>query len=365
MAFNQLLETLFIFFLSNVSGVARIVAAIGGYMTLTMGLMFADDFGCDFGMKDAAVLNVAFDLGSFFTVWSLREHISFSFLLVVGVPWTAFDLLGTKVLIGNEQASWLKPAFGALLFVVLVTDAYAVWRNSKEVKITCKAVPNKLPEEEQGNELPNSLGRPSCNDISPTQLPKVLPRETEKFDCFQNWRWCLFLGVAGGSLKGLFTVPMPVLVLFVLFSGIDRHTYRANIILLCMAEVLPKGYYLFYVNQEMEWAKFPHFVAATLGVMAATPIGNFVANRVDKEQFKDIVRLFAFTGGCFMLAAGKSFQLPFSVASLVLGIFMMCYRWRKRRGDAEGEQSLPGEAEDEKLESQKAEKASDLADVKV
>ena len=55
--------------------------------------------------------------------------------------------------------------------------------------------------------------------------------------------------------------------------------------------------------------------------------------------------------GVLREAAGKSFQLPFSVASLVLGIFMMCYRWRKRPGDAEGEQSLPGEAEDEKFES--------------
>ena len=49
-------------------------------------------------------------------------------------------------------------------------------------------------------------------------------------------------------------------------------------------------------------------------------------------------------------ATGKSFQLPFSVASLVLGIVVMCYRWRKRRVDTEG-QSFPGEAEDEKLES--------------
>ena len=63
------------------SGVARVVAALGGYMILTMGLMFADFFGYDFGMTDAAVLlapwslsralweliQVFFDLGSTFT----------------------------------------------------------------------------------------------------------------------------------------------------------------------------------------------------------------------------------------------------------------------------------------------------------
>lgn len=64
-------------------------------------------------------------------------------------------------------------------------------------------------------------------------------------------------------------------------------------------------------------------------------IGNFVASRVDKEQFKDIVRLFAFVGGCFMVAAGESFQLELSFASLVLGLIVMCRRWRRRANVAD------------------------------
>eukprot|EP00435_Cladocopium_sp_Y103_P025474 s1096_g6.t1 len=108
MASTGLWTTVFIFLLINVSGVARVVAAIGGYMTLTMGLMFADSLGWDFGMKDAAVLIVAFDLGSLITAWSLRKHISFSFLLVVGLPWTIFDLVGTKVRIASRASLlWL------------------------------------------------------------------------------------------------------------------------------------------------------------------------------------------------------------------------------------------------------------------
>lgn len=295
-------------------------------------------------MKDAAVLTVAFDLGSSITAWSLRKHVSFSFLLVVGLPWTIFDLVGTKVLIGNNQAGWLKPCFGILLFVVLLTDAFATWRNARQAKApepprdfaVDSATPD-VPSDLQGDPV-NTLGHASRNDSAPASPCKSSGKASEStlpFNSFENWRRCLFLGVAGGLLKGLFTVPMPVLVLFVLFSGIDRDTWRANIIVMSIVGVIPKGYYLFFVEQEMEWAKVPQFVATIVGVMAANPIGNFVASRVDKEQFKDIVRLFAFVGGCFMVAAGESFQLELSFASLVLGLIVMCRRWRRRANVAD------------------------------
>eukprot|EP00435_Cladocopium_sp_Y103_P040586 s236_g11.t1 len=263
-----------------------------------------------------------------------------------------------KVLIGNNQAGWLKPCFGILLFIVLLTDAFAIWRNARQAKAS--EVPRDsvetpdVPSDLQGDPV-NTLGHASRNDSAPPSPSKSSgkasePSETAPFNSFENWRRCLFLGVTGGLLKGLFTVPMPVLVLFVLFSGIDRDTWRANIIVMSIVGVIPKGYYLFCVEQEMEWAKVPQFVATAVGVVAANPIGNFVATRVDKEQFKDIVRLFAFVGGCFMIAAGESFQLELAFASLVLGLIVMCRRWRRRANDADQAQ---GEGEGVRLRSRR------------
>lgn len=61
-----------------------------------------------------------------------------------------------------------------------------------------------------------------------------------------------------------------------------------------------QGHYLFS-QSEFAWAKAPQYVATALGSLFATPVGNYVAQRVDKDHFKDIVRVFAFTGGCSMV----------------------------------------------------------------
>ena len=61
-----------------------------------------------------------------------------------------------------------------------------------------------------------------------------------------------------------------------------------------------QGHYLFS-QSEFAWAKAPQYVATALGSLFATPVGNYVAKRVDTEHFKDIVRVFAFTGGCSMV----------------------------------------------------------------
>lgn len=309
-------------------------------MILTMGLMFADFFGYNFGMKDAAGFVVFFDLGSIFTAWSLREHLRWSFLLVAGVPWTLCDLLGAQVLVQNDSSPWLKPAFGGLLFIVLLTDAFEVWRKSKQAKVPVHtAIENR---DVQGDPSANVVGHQNC-DLPPVPMQK---ETSKRFDVWGNWKWCVLFGITGGLLKGLFTVPMPALVVFLLFSGIDKDTWRANLILLNIFGMATKGYYLFYAQSLFEVARIPQYAATTLGVLAATPVGNFLAKRLDKERFKDIVRLFAFTGGSSMVATAaesQSLQLWCSFTSLLLGVLTLCCRWRKRPLLPEGEeQELQG-----------------------
>eukprot|EP00913_Durusdinium_trenchii_P023799 g22349.t1 len=154
-----------------------------------------------------------------------------------------------------------------------------------------------------------------------------LAKETSKrFDVWGNWKWCVLFGITGGLLKGLFTVPMPALVVFLLFSGIDKDTWRANLILLNIFGMATKGYYLFYAQSLFEVARIPQYAATTLGVLAATPVGNFLAKRLDKERFKE-----------------WSLQLWCSFTSLLLGVLTLCCRWRKRPLLPEGEeQELQG-----------------------
>ncbi|CAJ1437323.1 unnamed protein product [Effrenium voratum] len=260
-----------VFALSNVSGVSRVVAAVGGYLILTTGLMFADALGFSLGgMKEAAALIVFFDVGSILSVWQLREHINVPFLLLVGIPWTVFELIGTKVLVGNDKAPWMSTAFGALLLLVLTCDAFEKWRKSKQ---------------------------------------------------------------------SMFTVPMPALCVFVLFSGIDKDQWRANMILMNLLSMPFKAHFLFVVEQEFQSHRLPQYIATVLGVVAANPVGNYVAAVVDKDQFKDIVRMLTFTGACSMLArsAGRDMQLWMSLGALLLGSLLMCLRWRRmRRGVWEG-----------------------------
>jgi len=341
-----------VFALSNVSGVSRVVAAVGGYLILTTGVMFADALGFSLGgMKEAAALIVFFDVGSILSVWQLREHINVPFLLLVGIPWTVFELIGTKVLVGNDKAPWMTTAFGALLLLVLTCDAFEKWRKAKqsaaaptlgaEPRLCCDVSPTHLGHGVQMEEIANAAG----TDPEPKDLLD------KRFDIWagRNFSWCLFLGITGGLLKGMFTVPMPALCVFVLFSGIDKDQWRANMILMNLLSLPFKAYLLFVVEQEFQSHRLPQYIATVLGVVAANPVGNYVAAVVDKDQFKDIVRMLTFTGACSMLArsAGRDMQLWMSLGALLLGSLLMCLRWRRmRRGPPAGAQRLEEEEGD-------------------
>eukprot|EP00439_Symbiodinium_sp_Y106_P049988 s3396_g6.t1 len=301
------------FALSNASGLARVVASLGGYMIFTTGILLSDTLGYNIGsLEDAAAFIVFFDLGSIYTIWTLRAHINLRFLIAMWLPWTIFELIGTRVLIANSESPWLKRSFGILLFVVLLVDAFEQHRRIRQASSSDGDSPQKaqafgqptvvsgqenaaVPDAEVETGEAGERSRVLQKQPSPVGFDPARPRDLAK---------AIALGATGGLLKGMYTVPMPALTIFILFSGIDKDTWRANSVLNSAAGLPTKAYYLFVMEKRFDKRRVPQYIATVLGMLCATPLGNFIASRVNKDTFKDVVRALTFSGACSMLASG-------------------------------------------------------------
>ncbi|CAE7949520.1 SGTB [Symbiodinium sp. KB8] len=301
------------FALSNASGLARVVASLGGYMIFTTGILLSDTLGYNIGsLEDAAAFIVFFDLGSVYTIWTLRAHINLRFLIAMWLPWTIFELIGTRVLIANSDSPWLKRSFGILLFVVLLVDAFEQHRRNRQASSSDADSSQKaqafgqptvvsgqenaaVPDAEVETGEAGERSRVLQKQPSPIGFDPARPRDLAK---------AIALGATGGLLKGMYTVPMPALTIFILFSGIDKDTWRANAVLNSAAGLPTKAYYLFVMEKKFDKRRVPQYIASVLGILCATPLGNFIARRINKDTFKDVVRALTFSGACSMLASG-------------------------------------------------------------
>jgi len=282
-------------------------------MIFTTGILLSDTLGYNIGsLEDAAAFIVFFDLGSIYTIWTLRAHINLRFLIAMWLPWTIFELIGTRVLIANSESPWLKRSFGILLFVVLLVDAFEQHRRIRQASSSDGDSPQKaqafgqptvvsgqenaaVPDAEVETGEAGERSRVLQKQPSPVGFDPARPRDLAK---------AIALGATGGLLKGMYTVPMPALTIFILFSGIDKDTWRANSVLNSAAGLPTKAYYLFVMEKRFDKRRVPQYIATVLGMLCATPLGNFIASRINKDTFKDVVRALTFSGACSMLASG-------------------------------------------------------------
>lgn len=282
-------------------------------MIFTTGILLSDTLGYNIGsLEDAAAFIVFFDLGSVYTIWTLRAHINLRFLIAMWLPWTIFELIGTRVLIANSDSPWLKRSFGILLFVVLLVDAFEQHRRNRQASSSDADSSQKaqafgqptvvsgqenaaVPDAEVETGEAGERSRVLQKQPSPIGFDPARPRDLAK---------AIALGATGGLLKGMYTVPMPALTIFILFSGIDKDTWRANAVLNSAAGLPTKAYYLFVMEKKFDKRRVPQYIASVLGILCATPLGNFIARRINKDTFKDVVRALTFSGACSMLASG-------------------------------------------------------------
>ncbi|CAE6944369.1 Sgtb [Symbiodinium natans] len=346
------------FALSNASGLARVVASLGGYMIFTTGILLSEALGYNIGsLEDAAALIVFFDLGSCYTVWTLRAHINLRFLLAMTLPWMICELIGTRVLIVNSESPWMKRSFGILLFVVLVVDAFEQYRRNRHASSTGS---DTSPQKAQALGHPTFAGREL--EDAPTTPPAEPAEANAEDDASERARVlqkrpapvgfdvsrprdlakAIALGATGGLLKGMYTVPMPALTMFILFSGIDKDTWRANAVLNAVAGLTTKAYYLFVLENRFDERRIPQYIATVLGVICATPLGNFIARRINKETFKDFVRAMTFTGACSMLAAGTAAAVWAVLSAFSCSCAVAFCRFRARAPSPTSQQSGEG-----------------------
>ena len=131
----------------------------------------------------------------------------------------------------------------------------------------------------------------------------------------------------------MYNVPLPAIIVFVLFSGIDKDMWRANFVCLVCLSAPMKAIFLFVVEEKFVEARVGSYAAAAAGVLIATPIANYLAKFVDPQVFKDLVRALTLIGAASMLAVGTPFAawVTLAVAGCAVAMILL-KRWLAARG---------------------------------
>lgn len=342
--------------IGTASVMARGIAGIGAGMILQLGWMLAGTCGIVSGnMKDAAGLTIAFDCAGPVMLWTMRRDLNWMLLLLAGVPWACCEVVGTAVLITQNQSPWLRRSFGIVLLGVLIWDVLLADRLARRSSfsgpvsapapkiIGAKDEEAKEPDEDSGEKdafaAPNgseeaALAAPDENSSEKDALATpALAAPCDRFDVFlkRNLALTLFLGIGGGVLKGIYSVPLPILTLFFFCSGIQKDEWRATILAIQLVALPGKAYFFFVVESQFEAKHAAEYVAIFVAAVAGAPLATRLGRALDYKDFKDFVRVVVATGSASNVLNGTPAMLVASLTTLALSSFLSLRSCRSRR----------------------------------
>lgn len=331
---SDALVVMAVLLIGTASVMARGIAGIGAGMLLQLGWMLAGACGVGSGsMKDAAGLTIAFDCAGPAMLWTIRRDLNWPLLLLAGVPWACCEVVGTAVLIAKTQSPWLRRSFGAVLLGVLIWDVFladCLARRASSAAPVSVPSPNVIgADDEEGKELDGDGGE----EVALAAHASSQDAPCERFDVFlkRNLALTLFLGIGGGVLKGIYSVPLPVLTLFFFCSGIAKEEWRATILAVQLAALPGKAYFFFVVHSQFEAQHATEYVAIFVAAVAGVPLANRVGRALDQKDFKDFVRVVVATGCASNMLVGTPAMLAASLATLVLSFCLALRSCRSRR----------------------------------
>lgn len=309
-----------VFGIAFLAGIARAIASVGGALIIQICWVLVWYLGIGTGsMKDAAGLVICFNTSAVIQAWLLREHVDWPFVVVVATPWIVLDILGTELLIVHDASPWLKRGFGLVLVAILLLEVHSRGKGPTVTGERHKSKPVMM-----GHVIVQDSSCVDEHNADPVDVRVVkqdecsgqrcsgqtgqgsMALETQVFDMRrrQSILWALFLGICGGILNGVFTVPLPAYFIFVFLSGIQKDKWRASQVSVQLMALPSKSYYYFVVRQQYDSSWVLIYAAAVVGAAASLPIGNRLAAHVSQDVFKRIVFGMTFVGAWTMCLAG-------------------------------------------------------------
>eukprot|EP00929_Paragymnodinium_shiwhaense_P038009 TRINITY_DN20158_c0_g1_i1.p1 TRINITY_DN20158_c0_g1~~TRINITY_DN20158_c0_g1_i1.p1 ORF type:complete len:473 (+),score=79.40 TRINITY_DN20158_c0_g1_i1:95-1513(+) len=326
----MLLVELAVFLIVLGAGVCRAVAAIGAALVIQVCWLLISYVGLGSGsMVDATAFIILSDAACFSQAWILRKHFNWRFVAVVAVPWTILEILGTRLLIAHGESAGMMRAFGLFLFLLLVWQAWTASRaaaaaapskvpmpapavvsgqlekssltgNSERLELTLEAGEGPSKVSEMDMESAAAADADAGGDAQ-----AVVPG-APRFDVSErrNFALALSLGVGGGILKGVFSVPLPALSAFVLASGIGMDEWRSNATMFTSVVWPMKAWYFFVMQGQCNSAYWPLYISATGATFAGLYMGNWLSDRLKQDHFVRFVRAITFAGACSYCMVG-------------------------------------------------------------
>eukprot|EP00928_Gymnodinium_smaydae_P074044 TRINITY_DN57134_c0_g1_i1.p1 TRINITY_DN57134_c0_g1~~TRINITY_DN57134_c0_g1_i1.p1 ORF type:complete len:378 (-),score=41.80 TRINITY_DN57134_c0_g1_i1:144-1277(-) len=314
----------------SVAGIARAVAAVGGALVIQVSWVLAWFAGLGTGsMKDAAGLVICFNTNAPIQTWILYEHVDWRLVWFVSIPWISFDMLGTLLLISQDTSPWLKRSFGLALVLIICFELSAKGKPLPKMRskphaiilgqgVAPLSVEDVKDVEAETDNLDNHFELSSTCKLSLTDSCRQSEAAVFDMQTKRSILWALFLGVCGGLLNGVFSVPLPAYFIFVFYSGIEKDKWRASQVALQMLALPPKAYYFFFVKQQFDDSMKLVYIVAVICAAASLPVGNRIAAYVSQAVFKRIVFGITVAGACTMCLAGTSWAPWCGIAAFLL-----------------------------------------------
>mmetsp|Transcript_93071 Transcript_93071/g.299533 ORF Transcript_93071/g.299533 Transcript_93071/m.299533 type:complete len:208 (+) Transcript_93071:619-1242(+) len=130
-----------------------------------------------------------------------------------------------------------------------------------------------------------------------------------------------------------------------MYSGMSKEEWRANMSMVQLAALPLKAYILFVRQGLWDSSRWPLYTTSAVSAIAAVPLGNWVAARIDQEKFRQIITCFLFFGALQLATHGTGLVSALIVWALAgVGLLYLFAKWFCRRRPAGPPPASPEES---------------------
>mmetsp|Transcript_23747 Transcript_23747/g.52389 ORF Transcript_23747/g.52389 Transcript_23747/m.52389 type:complete len:384 (-) Transcript_23747:90-1241(-) len=298
----------------------------------------------------------------------LRQYTCWPLVIVAGALWMGAEACGYEVMARTDVAL-LKRFLGLCLVLVLVLNhGVPLLRRACSRMLGTKPHSNDpASEKRKFRGIPVSLGKSQAAEIDDPVLNKedaTSGREDAEENCEElelddlclseaepgaasasehvqlsefglrtrrEWLLAIFLGLAGGFLRGVCGAPILALVSFVLLSQIPKDQWRGTNPALTVVGLPMRLYYFLVVKERFDFTRWPQICGALLGCLVGIFVGHSLSSKFNQADFLDFINFVVVVGAVLLLTNGLPASIPLAMSTALCWLVVYAIvRFRQR-----------------------------------
>lgn len=267
--------------LQFLSGVVGTIAQVGSAALFSIGWSIVALAGVGTGSVLETGVYVSLQLMTMAPLRAFlgRKCCNLRFVGIVAPLWAGFEFLGTNLMAASATDHWVSQALGMMLLLIFLFEIARVIAPVVMRKVGCV------------RERPFSEVASERTDIE--YFAMVKPKNVLK---------ACVLGITGGFLSGLFNVALFATLTFALYSGMKKDEWRNTMACVTLVTVPAKLLQLYFVVQVWDDDRWPHYATCVAMTLAAMPIDNMLAARVNEKLFRKLILCFVLFGSVVLMS---------------------------------------------------------------